>query len=345
LTSALTRILTIVRVKYLKNTIETNDLTRSFNGLVAVDKLNISVEKGEVFGLLGPNGAGKTTTISMLCTILKPSSGTASVNGFDIVKQDTQVRKSIGIVFQDPSIDDRLTGRENLYMHANLYGVATAEQKPRIDRILKLVELEERADDLMRTYSGGMRRRLEIARGLIHYPKVLFLDEPTIGLDPQTREHIWSYIEDLRKAHDITIILTTHYMEEADRLSDRIAIMDYGKIVASDTPFRLKESLEGDVITVNTKEPDRLSSVLAGIAGILKTTAIEDGLDITVRGGQAVLPRIVETAAKNNVFIESVSLREPNLADVFLHYTGRAIRPEGGDELHGLAAIKRRRIR
>jgi ABC-2 type transport system ATP-binding protein len=329
----------------LENAIETNDLTRSFNGLVAVDKLNISVERGEVFGLLGPNGAGKTTTISMLCTILKPTSGRASVNGFDIAKQATQVRKSIGIVFQDPSIDDRLTGRENLYMHANLYGVPTSEQKSRIDGVLKLVELEDRANSLLRTYSGGMRRRLEIARGLIHYPRVLFLDEPTIGLDPQTREHIWSYIEELRKAHDITMILTTHYMEEADRLSDRIAIMDYGKIVASDTPSGLKETLEGDIITVITKEAKKLSSKLTGVNGILRTNGVDDKLEVTVRGGKALLPRIVETAAKNGIFVESVSLREPNLEDVFLHYTGRAIRPEGGDELHGLAAIRRRRIR
>jgi ABC-2 type transport system ATP-binding protein len=329
----------------LENAIETNDLTRSFNGLVAVDKLSISVERGEVFGLLGPNGAGKTTTISMLCTILKPTSGKASVNGFDIIKQATQVRKSIGIVFQDPSIDDRLTGRENLYMHANLYDVPPSEQKSRIDRVLKLVELEDRADSLLRTYSGGMRRRLEIARGLIHYPKVLFLDEPTIGLDPQTREHIWSYIEELREAHDITMVLTTHYMEEADRLSDRIAIMDYGKIVASDTPSRLKETLEGDVITVITKEASKLSSELAEMNGILRTNAVDDRLEVTVRGGKSLLPRIVETAAKNGIFVESVSLREPNLEDVFLHYTGRAIRPEGGDELHGMAAIRRRRIK
>jgi ABC-2 type transport system ATP-binding protein len=292
-------------VKLLENAIETSELTRRFNGLVAVDRLSISVERGEVFGLLGPNGAGKTTTISMLCTILKPTSGRASVNGFDIVKQDTQVRKSIGIVFQDPSIDDRLTGRENLYMHANLYGVPPGDQKSRIDTVLKLVELEDRADDLLRTYSGGMRRRLEIARGLIHYPKVLFLDEPTIGLDPQTREHIWSYIEELRKAHDITMVLTTHYMEE----------------------------------------PDRLSSALAGMPGILKANAVDERLEVTVRGGKALLPRIVETAAKSGMFVESVSLREPNLEDVFLHYTGRAIRPEGSDELHGMAAIRRRRIK
>lgn len=329
----------------MENAIETSELTRRFSGLVAVDRLSISVERGEVFGLLGPNGAGKTTTISMLCTILKPTSGWARVNGFDVVKQDTQVRKSIGIVFQDPSIDDRLTGRENLYMHANLYGVPPGEQKSRIDRVLKLVELEDRADDLMRTYSGGMRRRLEIARGLIHYPRVLFLDEPTIGLDPQTREHIWSYLEELRKAHEITMVLTTHYMEEADRLSDRIAIMDYGKVVASDTPAKLKDTLEGDVITVKTKETTTLSSTVAGTVGVLRANVVGDELELTVRGGKALLPRIVEAAAKSGIFVESVSLREPNLGDVFLHYTGRAIRAEGGDELHGMSAIIRRRIK
>jgi ABC-2 type transport system ATP-binding protein len=332
-------------VKPLNNAIETSALTRQFNGLVAVDSLNIAVEQGEVFGLLGPNGAGKTTTISMLCTILKPTSGTAQVNGFDIVKQATHVRKSIGIVFQDPSIDDRLTGRENLYMHANLYGVPQSEQKTRIDRVLKLVELEDRADSILRTYSGGMRRRLEIARGLIHYPKVLFLDEPTIGLDPQTREHIWTYIKELRETHDITMVLTTHYMDEADKLSDRIAIMDYGKIVALDTPSRLKDTLEGDVITVKTKEAEKLSSVLAGKVSILKAHVINDTLEITVKSGKALLPRIVEIAANSNIYVDSVTLREPNLEDVFLHYTGRAIRAEGGDELHGLSAIKRRAIR
>ena len=329
----------------MRSIIETVDLTRQFNNLIAVNKLNITVEKGEVFGLLGPNGAGKTTTISMLCTILRPTSGKAIVNGFDVVKQATQVRKSIGIVFQDPSIDDRLTGRENLYMHANLYGVPPSEQKNRIETVLKLVELEDRADDILRTYSGGMRRRLEIARGLIHYPKVLFLDEPTIGLDPQTREHIWAYIEDLGRTHDITMILTTHYMEEADRLSDRIAIMDYGKIVALGTPSELKETLEGDVITVRTKETERLSLIIAKRVKIEKTHTSEDKLEITVRDGKALLPRIVEIAANNNVYVESVSLREPNLEDVFIHYTGRAIRTESGDELHGMAAIRRRKIR
>ncbi len=330
----------------MANVIETHSLTKSFNGLIAVDKLDIIVESGEIFGLLGPNGAGKTTTISMLCTILKPTSGSAKVNGFDIVKEPNQVRKSIGIVFQDPSIDDRLTGRENLYMHANLYGIAPGEQKERIDRILKLVELEDRANDLMRTYSGGMRRRLELGRGLLHYPKVLFLDEPTVGLDPQTRDHIWTYIRELKKTHDITIVLTTHYMDEADRLSDRIAIMDYGKIIALDTSAKLKETLAGDVIVVTGNNLEALSSLVVKQLGLEKVEQVNGTLEITAYNGKSLLPRVVELASLNNIFVESIVLREPNLEDVFLHYTGRNIRGDGGGkELHGIAAIHRRQIR
>jgi ABC-2 type transport system ATP-binding protein len=329
----------------LTNVIETLKLTRAFNGLTAVDKLDITVESGEIFALLGPNGAGKTTTISMLCTILKPSSGTAKVNGFDIVKEAMQVRKSIGIVFQDPSIDDRLTGRENLFMHANLYGVPAGEQKNRIDGVLKLVELEDRADDLMRTYSGGMRRRLELARGLIHYPKVLFLDEPTVGLDPQTRDHVWKYIRELKEAHDITVVLTTHYMDEADRLSDRIAIMDYGKIIALDTAPNLKETLEGDVIIIKAQNLDAVLSLVTEKMGLSHSHVVNGTVEVTVKNGKSMLPRIVDAATQNQIFVESISLREPNLEDVFLHYTGRTIRAEGGKEPHGISAIKRRRIR
>jgi ABC-2 type transport system ATP-binding protein len=248
-------------------------------------------------------------------------------------------------VFQDPSIDDRLTGRENLYMHANLYGVAVSQQKTRIEGVLKLVELEDRGDDILRTYSSGMRRRLEIARGLIHYPKVLFLDEPTIGLDPQTREHIWAYIKELKETHDVTIVLTTHYMEEADRLSDRVAIIDYGKIVASDTPSKLKGTLEGDVITVKTKDAQKLSSLLAKMVDIRSAHIVENGIEITVRDGRTMLPKIVDLATINKVEVESVSLREPTLEDVFMHYTGRAIRAEGSNELRGLSAIRRRAIK
>jgi len=326
------------------NVIEAIGLTRRFSDVVAVDNLNLTVEQGEVLGLLGPNGAGKTTTISMLCTILRPTSGTARVNGFDIVKQATQVRKSIGIVFQEPSIDDRLTGRENLQMHANLYGVAPSEQKSRVEEALKLVELQNRANSILRTYSGGMRRRLEIARGLLHHPKVLFLDEPTVGLDPQTREHIWSYIKELKEKRDVTIVLTTHYMEEADLLSDRVAIVDYGKTVALDRPSKLKENLQGDVITIKTKDAEGLESLVVGKMKVLKTNISKDSVEFTVQDGRVVLPRIIEAAANANISVDAVFIREPSLEDVFIHYTGRAIRAEAGSELSGEGAIRRRAI-
>jgi ABC-2 type transport system ATP-binding protein len=329
----------------MTHVIETRQLTKAYGSLKAVDKLDITVESGEIFGLLGPNGAGKTTVISMLCTILKPTSGTATVNGYDIVKEANKVRKSIGIVFQDPSIDDRLTGRENLYMHANLYGVPASEQKERISRILKLIELDDRADDLMRTYSGGMRRRLELGRGLIHYPKVLFLDEPTVGLDPQTRDHIWKYIKELKKAHEITVVLTTHYMDEADRLSDRIGIMDHGKIVILGTPPKLKDTLEGDVVVVRTNQVDQLSQLVTKLLGVNDIKIVDGALEITVRNGKAVMPRIMELATQNNIYVDSLLLREPNLEDVFLHYTGRNIREDTTKELHGAAAARRRAIR
>lgn len=325
--------------------IETHNLTKIYSSIKAVDQLDITVESGEIFGLLGPNGAGKTTTVSMLCTILKPTSGTATVNGFDIVREANKVRKSIGIVFQDPSIDDRLTGRENLYMHANLYGVPTSEQKERINRILKLIELEDRADNLLRTYSGGMRRRLELGRGLIHYPKVLFLDEPTVGLDPQTRDHIWRYIKELKQAHDITVVLTTHYMDEADRLSDRIAIMDQGKIVVLDSPQKLKDTLEGDVVAVKANNLNALSELVGKWFGFNKRRIVDGALEITVPNGKVVMPRIIELAAQNNIYVDSLVLREPNLEDVFLHYTGKTIREDATKELHGMAAIHRRAIR
>jgi ABC-2 type transport system ATP-binding protein len=326
-------------------TIQTRQLTKTYNSFHAVDKLDITVETGEIFGLLGPNGAGKTTTISMLCTILKPTSGSATVNGFDIVREANKVRKSIGIVFQDPSIDDRLTGRENLYMHANLYGVPSSEQKERIARILNLVELEDRADDLLRTYSGGMRRRLELGRGLIHYPKVLFLDEPTVGLDPQTRDHIWKYIKELKEAHDITVVLTTHYMDEADRLSDRIAIMDHGKIVVLDTPSKLKEALEGDVVIVRANKLEELSVLASKWLGFSKSRIFDGAIEFTVRNGKSAMPRIMELASQNSIYVESLLLREPNLEDVFLHYTGRTIRQDTAKELHGFAAARRRSIK
>jgi len=329
----------------MTHVIKTHQLTKTYNTSKAVDNLNLTVDKGEILGLLGPNGAGKTTTVSMLCTILKPTSGTATVDGYDIIKEPHKVRKSIGIVFQDPSTDDRLTGRENLLMHANLYGVPPSVQKDRITQILKLVELEDRADDLLRTYSGGMRRRLEIGRGLIHQPKVLFLDEPTVGLDPQTRDHIWRYIKDLKEANDITVVLTTHYMDEADRLSDRIAIMDHGQIIILDNPQNLKATLEGDVVAIKSNDNNALKELLINWLGFTKQHLETDTLKVTVPNGKTAMPRIVEIANQNNLYIESIVLHEPNLEDVFLHYTGASIRDDHTKELHGLSAIHRRAIR
>jgi ABC-2 type transport system ATP-binding protein len=334
-----------VKVKSsLENMIETHDLTRMYGNFVAVDHLNISVHHGEIFGLLGPNGAGKTTTISMLCTILRPTSGSATVNGFDIVKQPAQVRKSLGIVFQEPSVDDRLTGRENMIMHANLYGVPKDVWKKRVPELLRLVELEDRADHLLRTYSGGMRRRLEIARGLLHYPRVLFLDEPTIGLDPQTREHIWRYITALSKDQDITIVLTTHYMDEADLLCNRIAIVDFGKIVALDSPDQLKSQLGEETISIKTHEVEKLSRILTDSGLISGKDVNKDELKVKVKNGSETLPRIVEVSASAGIRIDAILLHQPNLGDVFLRYTGRAIREEKGEEYHGMTAARRRAV-
>jgi len=316
-----------------KFAIETTNLTKKYGDLVAVDKLSLTIDYGEVFGLLGPNGAGKTTIISMLCTITNPTSGTATVNGFNILKQSANVRRSIGIVFQDPSIDDRLTGRENLQLHACLYDIPTELTRRRVAEVLNLVGLEDRADDPMRTYSGGMRRRLELARGLLHSPKVLFLDEPTLGLDPQTREHLWTYIENLSRSSEITIILTTHYMEEADRLCSRVAIIDYGKIKVVDTPANLKAALKGDVITVTTAQPEKLATRLTELKLTTYIDASKDTLRLTVSNAEKLIPRLIKITAEIGVEVSSVSVHHPTLNDVFLYYTGHEIRTEEAESL------------
>ncbi len=309
----------------LEYAIETFDLTKMFKDVTAVDHVNLSIKHGEIFGLLGPNGAGKTTTISMLCTILKPTQGTAVVNGYDISKDPHNVRKSIGIVFQEPSVDDILTGRENLRLHAMWYGVPKDTRSKRIDEVLKLVGLETRQQSLVKTYSGGMRRRLELARGLLHLPRVLFLDEPTLGLDPQTREHIWEYIENMSKERDMTIVLTTHYMEEADRLCDRIAIIDEGKIVVMDSPENLKETVGGDLVCLKTNSVD--TERFKQMESVTKAE-VEDGyISLTVKNASQNLKEILDVAGN----IESVETRSASLNDVFLKYTGKEIRVETGE--------------
>jgi ABC-2 type transport system ATP-binding protein len=300
--------------------IRTSHLTKKFGKLTAVDSLDLEIGEGEIFGLLGPNGAGKTTTISMLVTLLKPTSGTATVNGIDVTRRPAEVRKNIGIVFQEPSVDDMLTGRENLEMHARLYSMPMELRKPRIKEVLDLVELSDRADDRVKTYSGGMRRRLELARGLMHHPKVLFLDEPTLGLDPQTREHIWAYIAKLAKEEKITVVLTTHYMEEADLLCDRIGIIDHGKIVALDTPEKLKRAVGGDVVVIRQKGFDR--SKVKHLPFIKKIEEEDDCATLTVKDAQENLQKLLAAVGE----IESVEVRQASLNEVFLRYTGRKYR-------------------
>jgi ABC-2 type transport system ATP-binding protein len=321
--------------------IETTNLSRRFGELTAVDSLNLRVEGGEVFGLLGPNGAGKSTTLNMLCTIIKPTSGQALINGLDVDKNPHEVRQIIGIVFQDPSHDNRLTGRENLQMHAELYNVDRKLAKERIDDLLRLVELDQRADDIVKSYSGGMRRRLEIARGLIHHPKVLFLDEPTIGLDPQTRAKIWDYITRLSADEDITIILTTHYMEEAQLLCNRVGIIDYGRIVALGAPKDLIREIGQDVATLMLDDNSRGKEFES--AAFVKQASIGERVTLVLEDDPGAMPKIFEFAASRNIKILSVELRTPTLNDVFLQRVGRDLREEHGDGKDGMQRRMRMR--
>ena len=325
--------------------VRTVGLTKRFGELTAVDHVSFEVRRGEIFGFLGPNGAGKTTTIRMLTTLLRPTEGTAEVWGHDILKERDAVRRSIGIVFQDPSLDDLLTGRENLEFHGRIYGIPKAERNRRIKELLELAQLSEKANDLVRTYSGGMRRRLEITRGLMHHPKVLFLDEPTLGLDPQTRRAVWRYIQRMNKDEEVTIFLTTHYMEEADYLCDRIAIIDYGKIVVLDTPEKLKSYIGGEVVHLKTSETNqKIMEKLSEEDFVQDIRMFREGFVLTVKNGQRAVPRLIEAATQLGVTVEECSIHRPNLEDVFLHYTGRRIREESGEKL-AFRAMGMRRMR
>lgn len=306
------------------------DLVKQYQNLTAVDNLSLDICNNEVFGLLGQNGAGKTTIIHMLATLLKPTSGSATVNGFDIVKEPAKVRASIGIVFQAPSSDDMLTGYENLKLHSLLYNVPRKIREKRISDVLELVDLTERQHDQVKKYSGGMRRRLEIARGILHKPKILFLDEPTLGLDPRSRESMWKYIRKLVQEEKITIILTTHYMEEADFLCDRIGILDRGKIIALDTPSQLKEIVSGnDIIKLRLEKKDEdFDSLLKDLSFIHRiSTDVDGSIILLVENASRNLPKILK-----KVNAESVEFSNRNLNDVFIHFTAQETKeqPEGG---------------
>ncbi len=319
--------------------IQVTNLIRDYGKFRAVDDISFAVPKGEIFGFLGPNGAGKTTTIKVLCTLLAPTSGSTMVAGYDCAQYPDKVRGKIGIIFQDPSLDDRLTAEENLFFHSLLYHIPPAIRKERTDIVLAMVELTDRRKSLVREFSGGMKRRLEIARGLMHQPAVLFLDEPTLGLDPQTRHHIWQYLLDLREKSELTIFLTTHYMDEAEHC-DRIAIIDHGKIIALDTPINLKHGVGGDVITLATDDDDLAIKELAELFNLQAEKGGESGIFLTATDGESVIPDIIRKLTPR---ILSVSLKEPSLDDVFLTLTGRQIREESGTERDRIRSFIRRR--
>lgn len=324
----------------MTNTIEVKGLTKIFDDILAVDDVSFNVSEGEIFGFLGPNGAGKTTTINMLCTLYKPSSGNAYVNGYNVIREPHKVRRSIGLVFQDPSLDDKLTAEENLEFHGILYGLKREERRVMNNKVLEMVELSDRRHDMVSNFSGGMKRRLEIARGLIHSPKVLFLDEPTLGLDPQTRSKVWDYVLELRSENDITVFMTTHYMDEAENC-DRVAIMDHGKIIALDSPGLLKKQVGGDVITIKSINNNKAEIELKHKFN-LDPKQVDDQLVIEVANGEEFIPKL---ASKLETEILSLNLRKPTLNDVFLKLTGRKIRDEEGSAIDSMRAILRARGR
>ena len=314
--------------------IEVENLTKRFDNrggaIVALDHISFNVENGEIFGMLGPNGSGKTTLIKTLTTLLKPTSGFARVAGFDVTRYKDSVRAAIGVVFQEPALDWRLTGRENLDFHARMYGMKRKEREERLEKVLKLVELEDKADLLVDKYSGGMKRRLELARGFMHHPGILFLDEPTLGLDTHTRRTIWNYIKELNREEGVTIVLTTHYMEEADYLCDRVGIMDHGKIIALDRPENLKNLIGSDLVSLelnNAGDADNIE-VFKKLDFIRNMKVYHNYVILKMERADIRIPAIMELAAREGIEIRAVNLRKPSLEDVFLHFTGRGIREE-----------------
>lgn len=325
--------------------IEVINLTKDFQRLRAVDDICFSVKEGEIFGLLGPNGAGKTTTIRILSTTLRATRGEAKVWGYDVARRPDEVRKSIGIVFQDQALDDRLTGEENLDFHARLYGMRKKLRRERIKKVLHLVELWDRRDVLVKYYSGGMCRRLEIARGLMHYPRVLFLDEPTLGLDAQTRHRIWDHIKLLNKKEKIAILLTTHYMDEADTLCDRVGIIDRGKILIVDRPDNLKNLVGKDVISMKLSFPEKMMQLVSNLGWVSDVRLYNGLLHLVVTRADERIPFLINLAQKHTLEVKRLDLHRPTLEDVFLHFTGKTIREEVASPRERISARVRSRRR
>jgi ABC-2 type transport system ATP-binding protein len=319
--------------------IEVNDLVRRFGELVAVDNVRFSVQEGEIFGFLGPNGAGKSTTIKILSTLLAPSSGVARVAGHDVVREAAAVRRSLGLLFQDPAVDDRLTARENLRLHCMIYGVPRRERVARIDEGLRWIGLAEQANDLVRTFSGGMRRRLEVARALLHRPRVLFLDEPTTGLDPQTRRALWEKLHQLRQQEKLTIFLTTHYMDEAEHC-DRIAILDHGRLIAEGTPDELRRRAGSERIVLATDDDTRAEAALKALFSV-DVQRTDRGLEMPIDSAESFLSRMVGFP----VPIRRLSMHKPTLEDAFIALTGHSIRPDEAssrDQLRRMVRMRKR---
>lgn len=330
------------------NTIEIESLTKNFGKVKAVDDISFNVEEGEIFGFLGPNGAGKSTTMMILTTLLKPTSGRALVAGFDVVSQAKKVRENIGFVQQEIAVDEYLTGRENLILEGRLNHIPSNLIDERIDQVLDLIELVEKQNDTVDTYSGGMRKRLDLAGGLLHRPKVLFLDEPTVGLDIQTRRKIWDFIKKIHKEFNMTIFVSTHYMEEADNLCDRIGIIDYGKIQVIDSPQALKDKLGNEIITFKILE-DRsktdLLSELKAIQLVKDVTTKDDQVTVFASKGTELIPMIFQIASNLQIKIISISLTQPTLDDVFISYTGHELRDENAKYNQKIQYAKMRRWR
>jgi ABC-2 type transport system ATP-binding protein len=324
--------------------IETKNLTKIYNGKIrAVADLNLEIKEGEIYGLAGPNGAGKTTTINMLITRISPTGGTAIVGGYDITKNSLAVRRLIGVVPQDFTADEDLTGRENMMMVSQFYDVPKAKAQENVKTLLKLVDLEEAADRLVRTYSGGMRKRLELIIGLVHDPKILFLDEPTLGLDVQTRTQMWDYVKQIQSRLNVTIILTSHYLEEIDELAARVSIIDHGKVLITGSPAELKESLKGDIISL-TLSDQKGADTMKTIQGVVEVTDMgSNSVRIKVVNADESLPKIINFISQHALSTTKLTVQKPTLDEVFLEYTGRTIREaEGGDDARKLAINMRR---